>query len=70
MTVLVEVFGASGLTVSETKTETMILPIPHTGISIYLGGMIMGNPVLPAEIGCRIRAGWVNFNLDGEVRGG
>ena len=29
MATLVDVFGAFGLTVSEKKTETMSLPIPH-----------------------------------------
>ena len=29
MAVLVEVFGAFGLTISESKTETMCMPIPH-----------------------------------------
>ena len=29
MSVFVEVFGAFGLTISESKTETMSMPIPH-----------------------------------------
>ena len=29
MTVFVEVFGTFGLTISESKTETMCMPIPH-----------------------------------------
>ena len=29
MAVFVEVFGAFGLTISESKTETMCMPIPH-----------------------------------------
>ena len=77
MAVFVEVFGAFGLTILESKTETMCIPIPHppaTKIvfnatrqhyrqttSIYLEGTVTETPNLSDEIGRRIRAGWMNF---------
>ena len=33
MTVFVEVFGTLGLTISESKTETMCMPIPRTPVT-------------------------------------
>ena len=45
MTVIVKVCGAFGLTVSETKTETMQMPIPHglvTPIIINVAGQHYG----------------------------
>ena len=76
--ILVDVFGASSLTVSETPPETMILPNmpPTTPITfatrgqqyrqttsfIYLGGASTESSRLSAEINRRISAGWMSFN--------
>ena len=78
MAVIVKVCGAFGLTISEKKTETMQMPIPHglaqitinaagqhyrqTASFIYLGGTVTETPNLSVEIDRRIRAGWMSFN--------
>ena len=76
--VFVEVCGALGLTISESKTDTMCMPIPrapatqivfnatgqlfrHRTSFIYLGGAIHETLNLFAEIGRRVRAGWMSF---------
>ena len=77
MEVFVEVFGAFGLTISESKMETMCMPIPrapatkivfnakeqhrHTTSFTYLGGTVTEMPNLSDEIDRRIRAGWMGF---------
>ena len=74
--VFVEVFGTFGLTISESKTETMCMPIPRapetkivnatgqqyrqTTSSTYLGGTMNEAPNLSDEIDRRIRAGWMS----------
>ena len=78
MAILVDVFGASSLTGSEKKPETVILPNmpPATPITfttrgqqywqttyfIYLGGASTEMSRLLAEIDRPIRAGWMSFN--------
>ena len=74
--VYVEVIGILGLTISQSKTETMCMPIPrapatqivfnaagHRQITslTYLGGTVTKTPNLSDEIDRRIRAGWMSF---------
>ena len=75
MAVFVKVFGMFGLTISESKTETMCIPIPRAPATKIVFNAtrqqyrqttsftVNETPNLSDKIDRRIRAGWMGFKL-------